>query len=287
MADVLTVYDASTDALSEALEAAALRAVADSSAYTRAARAFFDFAYARGLPLAEVATVRAWVGSLRDSYAPASLVPMLSAVKKALRGAAQELASAKEAAAFSEALRTVKPPKRATKAIRRDFMLSSEEEEKVLRLMSSRDAALFAFLLRTGARISEALGIRLEQCKAEGAIVICPVLGKGNKARELRVAAELFAQVRAAFPGDTWLFETTGGKPMRRTYAAERISGEVFKATEKHFSPHCARHTFATRALERTGKIKAVSEYLGHSSASTTLDMYTHEELSDADLAEV
>jgi len=285
MADVLSIYDASADALAEVLEAAAFRSVADSLSYTRDARAFFDFASTHGLRPTEVATVRAWVDSLHDHYAPASIVPMLSAVKKALRGAANELASAKEAAAFSEALRGVKPPKQATKAIRRDFMLTADEEAKVLRLMSSRNAALFRFLLKTGARISEALGIRLDQCKAEGEIVVCPILGKGNKARELRVAGDLFAQVRDAFPGDIWLFETKGGKPLRRTYAAERISEEVFKATGKHYSPHCARHTFATRMLEKTGKVKAVSEYLGHSSASTTLDMYTHEELSNAELS--
>jgi integrase len=58
----------------------------------------------------------------------------------------------------------------------------------------------------------------------------------------------------------------------------------VLKATGRHFSPHGCRHTFATRAIERTGKLKAVSEYLGHASVSITLDMYVHEEIADDEL---
>jgi integrase len=111
-------------------------------------------------------------------------------------------------------------------------------------------------------------------------MVFCPVLGKGGKARELRVSRELFEIVRESFDGRTWLFESSGGKPLYRDYAYRRIARAVLRATGKNFSPHCARHTFATRALERTGKIKAVSEYLEHASAAITLDMYTHEELA-------
>jgi len=58
----------------------------------------------------------------------------------------------------------------------------------------------------------------------------------------------------------------------------------VLKATGKHFSPHGCRHTFATRAIERTGKLKAISKYLGHASVSITLDMYVHEEIADDEI---
>ena len=44
------------------------------------------------------------------------------------------------------------------------------------------------------------------------------------------------------------------------------------------------RHSFATEKIAKTGKIKGVSEYLGHSSSSITLDMYVHEELTDDEL---
>jgi integrase len=271
--------------ITPSLEAASLAAVKGSAIYERSAREYFAFASARGLSAGEPDTVRAWLEDLKGRYAGSSLIPFLAGVKKALRGAALKLATAQEAAAFSEALRTIKSPKKATKAVRRAFILSPAEETAVLEAMTPRDAALFRFLMGTGARISEALGIRLEQCKAEGEMVLCPVLGKGGKTRELRVSRELFELVREAFDGRIWFFESSGGKPLYRDYAFRRITKAVLRTTGKNFSPHCARHTFATRALERTGKIKAVSEYLGHASAAITLDMYTHEQLTDEELA--
>jgi integrase/recombinase XerD len=262
-----------------------MAAVKGSAIYERSAREYFAFARRAGLPAAEPETLRAWAASLEERYATTSLVPMIAGVKKALRGAARELASAKDAAAFSEALRAVKAPKKANRAVRRVFVLSPTQEAAVLAAMSPHDAALFRFLLGTGARISEALGIRLERCKTEGEMVLCPVLGKGGKARELRVPGELFELVCSSYGGRTWLFETSGGKALRRGYVWERVTRAVLRTTGKNFSPHCVRHTFATRALEQTGKIKAVSEYLGHASAAITLDMYTHEELTNEELA--
>ena len=157
MADSLTVHGSGSRAARDtraAIEAAALASVAGQADYARNARDYFAFARGRGLPPTDAATVRAWLEAKTKSYASASLVPMLCGVKKALRGAAQALASAKDAAAFSEALRAVKPPRKTTGAVRRTFLLSPEEEAASCARMSARDRALFHFLLGTGARIS-------------------------------------------------------------------------------------------------------------------------------------
>ncbi len=99
-----------------------------------------------------------------------------------------------------------------------------------------------------------------------------------------RVTRELFAEIRAACRGEEYLFETAGGKPYRRSY----VSGQIAKITQyaigRRLSAHKLRHSFATRMVAKTGKIAAVSTYLGHSSVSTTLNLYVHEELGDAEL---
>lgn len=266
------------------VERIGLLAVKDSETYERYAADYFSFCRGSGLVANDPESLKVWADAKLKDHAPSSLVPMLAAVKKALRAVAKELASAKEAAAFSEALRLVKAPKKATNAIRRELILTKPEEKAVLAVMSPRDAALFRFLLATGCRISEALSVKTSDCKADGRMIRVPLLGKGQKTREVRISAELFDEIRTVYGGETWLFETTGGKPLYRDYAYRRVSQAVLRATGKHFSPHGCRHTFATRAIETSGKIKAVSEYLGHASAGITLSMYVHESLEDDEL---
>lgn len=267
-----------------AVETVGLRAVATSPTYSRYAADYFAFVWDSGRFVTDPSTVRAWMLARLADHSPASLVPMLAAVKKALRAAAKEMASAKEAAAFSEALRDIKAPKKAKAGIRRSYILTPAEEWAALERMTARDSALFRFLMATGARISEALAVKLEDCKPDGTMIRVPLFGKGDKAREVRIPAALFADLQAVYGGAVYLFETSGGKPVLRDYAFRRISEAVREATGKQFSPHGCRHTFATRAIQRTGKVKAVSEYLGHASASITLDMYVHESLEDSEL---
>lgn len=50
----------------------------------------------------------------------------------------------------------------------------------------------------------------------------------------------------------------------------------VKSAVFEDFSPHCMRHTFATRCFEAGIPPKTVQAFLGHSTISTTLDIYTH-----------
>ena len=269
------------------VEKAGLEAVKGSETYSRYAADYFEYVRTHGRYVADVYTLEAWKKEKLKDHSPASLVPMLAGVKKALRGAAKELTSAREAAAFSEALRDVKAPKKATGKVRRSFILSPSEEKAALAIMTPRDAALFRFLMATGTRISEALAVKKTDCIADGTMIRVPVFGKGEKAREVRITAGLFADILEAYSGETWLFETSGGKPVLRDYAYRRISQAVLQATGKHFSPHGCRHSFATRGIERTGKVKAVSEYLGHSGVGVTLDMYVHQDLSDEELAEI
>lgn len=271
------------DALTR-VEKAAVRAVRGRDDYRRYVRDYFTWTREKGLAPAETDTLRRYVRGLAGKYNGGSFSPILAAIKNGLRGAARSLLSAVEAAAVAEALRAVKAPRKATNAIQRNFLLSPAEEKAVLAIMTKRDGLLFRFLLKTGARVSEALGIRLADVKASPDGVEMPVMGKGGKMRTLRLCAPLYAEIREGFPGETFLFETREGKSLHRAYVFRRVSDAVKKACGKKFSPHGCRHTFATRAIEKTGKLKAVADYLGHSSTAITLDLYTHEELTAEEL---
>ena len=61
----------------------------------------------------------------------------------------------------------------------------------------------------------------------------------------------------------------------------ERVS---LRAIGRRVSAHALRHSAATALLESTGKMQAVSEYLGHADPSTTLRFYAHQALSDQEL---
>lgn len=88
------------------------------------------------------------------------------------------------------------------------------------------------------------------------------------------------------------VFVVRNGKPMEEhifRVALNWIENSINKERKKiatetntsyqpipHFYPHALRHTFATRCFEAGIDAKVVQEYLGHSTISITLDLYTH-----------
>jgi integrase/recombinase XerD len=192
------------------------------------------------------------------------------------------------AAAFREALakldRDVKAPKTQAAPIGADRILRRDELDRLLAVATARDSCFLRFLWRTGARVSELTGLRLDQCERQGYVVRLRVIGKGNKERFLRIRAKLFDQIRETFRGGTYLFETAGGRPFSRIYVSERIHKLAADVLGRKLGAHALRHSFATWTIRRTNKIQAVSTYLGHSSTAITMNFYVHEQLDDAEL---
>ena len=75
-----------------------------------------------------------------------------------------------------------------------------------------------------------------------------------------------------------WLFPSPVKEdaPLTPGEAARRLHGILERAGCKQVRFHDLRHTFATMALENGMDIKTLSAMLGHVSAATTLDIYTH-----------
>ena len=181
-----------------------------------------------------------------------------------------------------------RPPSRLPKAITVDEVTrlieaagGGESEDSPARL---RDRALLEVLYATGARISEAVGLDVDDIDLDRGAV--RLFGKGSKERVVPVGGYARAAVEAWLvrgrpvlaakgkAGPALFLNLRGSRFSRQsawtiiTTAAERakIRGEV--------SPHTLRHSFATHLLEGGADVRVVQELLGHASVTTT-QIYT------------
>jgi integrase/recombinase XerD len=100
------------------------------------------------------------------------------------------------------------------------------------------------------------------------------------------VDKKLIERIRDHFEGKKYLFEHSG-KQYNWVSMTSLIKLESLKVLDKNISAHTLRHSYATHALKKTGRIRAVQEQLGHSSASTTIDLYVHDSFSWEDQEEM
>ncbi len=159
--------------------------------------------------------------------------------------------------------------------------------------LAMRDAAMLELAYAGGLRVSELVGLRVEQVNLEAGFLI--VVGKGSKERAVPVGRKarerLLAYLAEARPGllrgkpSPYLFVNRFGRPMTR----RAFWGIVRKYARTcglpgAVSPHTLRHAFATHLLERGADLRAVQMMLGHADISTT-QVYTH--VSRARLREI
>jgi integrase/recombinase XerC len=152
-----------------------------------------------------------------------------------------------------------------------------------------RDRAILELLYSSGIRVSELVGLNLDQLDLDLGIV--KVMGKGRKERIVPVgskaveALKAYLEKRGILDGKEPLFlNSRGGRLTARSV------GRVIKKYTKRsgifrrVSPHTLRHSFATHLLDAGADIREIQEMLGHASLSTT-QRYIH--LSPGKLMEV
>ena len=89
----------------------------------------------------------------------------------------------------------------------------------------------------------------------------------------------LYKDIRGVYQGQTWLFESKTSQQLNRYNIYTQIKKAGGNAGLPDLSPHMLRHARATdMLLNKDLSLKVVSNYLGHSSTSTTADMYIHDE---------
>jgi integrase/recombinase XerD len=148
-----------------------------------------------------------------------------------------------------------------------------------------RDRALLELLYSTGARISEAVGIDVDDLDPRTRTVL--LRGKGGKERIVPVGRPALAAVEAyrvrgrpalASRGrgtPALLLNARGARLSRQSaWHALRAAAEV-AGIAREVSPHTLRHCFATHLLAGGADVRVVQEMLGHASVATT-QLYTH-----------
>ena len=149
--------------------------------------------------------------------------------------------------------------------------------------MGLRDKAMLELLYATGLRVTELVGLRMEQINLRQAVVF--VKGKGNKERlvplgeEAMYWLEQFLKVgrsQMIKHATDFVFPSKRGIGMARQTFWHRIKHyAILAAIESPLSPHTLRHAFATHLLNHGADLRVVQMMLGHSDLSTT-QIYTH-----------
>jgi integrase/recombinase XerC len=180
--------------------------------------------------------------------------------------------------------------------------------------LGRRDRAILELFYASGLRLSELVGLDLEDVNLQERIV--RVTGKGNKERLVPFNTSAQRALRTWYTDRAWLCATRDprsravagsaqprtrglrlkgdGEPLFVNARGTRLTGRSVQrlvaryvsscSTRFGISPHALRHSFASHLLQRGADLRAIQELLGHVQLSTT-QRYTH--INAAQLLEV
>ena len=155
--------------------------------------------------------------------------------------------------------------------------------------ISLRDYLLLELLYSTGARVSEVVGINLndisESQDGEETIFVLKLRGKGGKERIVPLGSfakaaidDYLVRCRPSLQkklNESALFLNSRGTRLSRVSAWETVKSAARKSgLTARVTPHVFRHSYATHLLDGGADIRVVQELLGHASVTTT-QIYT------------
>jgi integrase/recombinase XerC len=277
-----------------------------SAAYESDVTQFLTFAAQyRGTTLAalepthvELGTIRAFMANLyRQGHARASVARKLSALRAFGRYLRREGWIESDPAALAVG------PKREQKI---PAHLSVDEMSRLLEMpdvsaaLGRRDRAILELFYASGLRLSELVGLDLDEVNLRARMV--RVMGKGAKERLVPFNTATEQSIRAWLADRATLRQgpkpkAQGPKPRAESreprardplfvnFRGARLTGRSVQrlvaryvaacSTRFGISPHALRHSFATHLLQRGADLRAIQELLGHVQLSTT-QRYTH-----------
>lgn len=178
----------------------------------------------------------------------------------------------------SKPLKKVKAPKVIIESFTEDQIRELIAQPNRKAFVGFRDYCIMLVLLDTGLRLSELLGIRLEEVDLQQRKI--KVVGKGAKERyvyfqtQTRDALKKYLEVRGSSLHHSFLWISREDGPLKRETIQCRLAlyGKKAALTNVRVSPHTFRHTFARLFIINGGNTLALQNLLGHS----TLEMVRH-----------
>jgi integrase/recombinase XerC len=230
----------------------------------------------------DLAMLREWLSDLYDQdLAVASIRRKLAAVRAIFKFLLQEgLIDRNEAGRLRQPKGSQRLPE----------VMSAEKTNNLLDAVGEqpekeRDIAILELLYGCGIRVSELVGIDLDDLHLAGGWLT--VRGKGNKERQIpmgekaQLAVQRYLGARAANAAEPALFLNS-----RRARLCDRQVRRLVKmyavaiAGDSTVHPHSFRHAYATHLLSDGADLRAIQELLGHARLSTT-QRYTQVSLED------
>ena len=159
-------------------------------------------------------------------------------------------------------------------------LLAAPDPETTL---GERDKVMLEVLYGAGLRVSELVGLELQQINFNLGVVT--VIGKGNKERIVPLPLPIVSNLRDYLAkgrrkllkgkSSTYLFLNRSGKPLSREGFWKTIRRYALKAgIKQEVYPHLLRHSFATHLLSGGADLRIVQTLLGHADLATT-QIYT------------
>jgi integrase/recombinase XerD len=155
-------------------------------------------------------------------------------------------------------------------------------QNKIAKAIAARDRAMLEVFYAGALRVSEILGVRLEDLKLDLGFVL--VRGKGDKERIVplgksaqEAVEQYLKESRPTLAGgrsSPLLFLGRGARKLTRQRVWQMV-GAASVGTGRHASPHMLRHSCATHMVENGADLRTVQTILGHADISTT-QVYTH-----------
>lgn len=191
---------------------------------------------------------------------------------------------------FAKLIRTPKTPRKLPKVMTEEQanqLVDGVGDGKLERPFPERDVAILEFLYGCGLRVSELVGLNLEDFDFSERWI--RVRGKGRKERQVPYTSKAGIALERYLAKRSLTVES-GPKPLFLNFRGSRLTDRGARNIVKFYArmvngdssihPHSLRHAYATHLLSDGADLRSIQELLGHSRLSTT-QKYTQVSLTD------